>query len=50
MSILKVEDQDKHCVEAVVLKGDTFKFGEEFKSMQRFFAGHVNSTEGEETA
>jgi len=47
ISLLKVEGQDKYCVEADLLEGDPFKYGEEFKKMQRFFAGHANAAESD---
>lgn len=45
INILKVEDQDKYCVEGVVLKGDTFEFTDVFKQMKAFFGGHANASE-----
>lgn len=47
VSILKVEGQDKHCIEADLLEGDPFIYAEEFKKMQRFFAGHANAAESD---
>lgn len=45
INILKVEGEDKHCVEGVILKGDTFEFTEVFKQMKAFFGGHANASE-----
>lgn len=43
VSILKVPDQDKHCIDATVLKGDKFKFTQQFNDLKRFFGGHANT-------
>lgn len=45
VNILKVEEEDKHCVEAIVLKGDKFEFSEVFRQMKAFFGGHANASE-----
>ena len=45
VNILKVPDQEKHCVEATVLKGDKFKFSEQFLDLKKYFGGHANSSE-----
>lgn len=47
VNILKVEDQDKYCVEATVLEGNQFEFSKVFMQMKSFFAGHANATETE---
>jgi len=45
VNILKVPDQEKHCIEATVLKGDKFKFSQQFKDLKKYFGGHANSAE-----
>lgn len=44
VNILKVADQEKFCVDATVLKGDKFKFTEQFSDLKKFFGGHANAT------
>lgn len=45
VSILKVPDQDKHCVEAVLVEGDRFKFNKLYQRMRAYFGGHSNANE-----
>ena len=44
VNILKVADQEKFCIDATVLKGDKFKFTEQFSDLKKFFGGHANAT------
>jgi metal-responsive CopG/Arc/MetJ family transcriptional regulator len=45
VNILKVEGEDKYCVEGIILKGDTFEFSEIFMKMKTYFGGHANASE-----
>jgi len=45
VNILKVEDQDKYCVEVVKNSGDRFIFNGIYNKLKAFFGGHANSTE-----
>lgn len=45
INILKVEDQDKYCIEGTLLQGDIFEFTEIFKKMKAYFGGHANASE-----
>jgi hypothetical protein len=44
VSILKVPDEDKYCVEAILEEGDKVLFNSLFEDMKGFFGGHVNTT------
>lgn len=45
VNILKVEGEDKHCIEAVKNSGDRFVFNDIYKSMRSFFGGLANVAE-----
>lgn len=47
VNILKLEDNDKYCIEAIKVSGDYFKFNSLFEQLKKFFGGHVNSTESD---
>lgn len=44
VNILKVEGENKHCIEAVKLNGDRFVFNDIYNKMKSFFGGHSNAT------
>lgn len=44
VNILKVEDQEKYCVEAYKTDGDGFLFIDVYSKLKMFFGGHVNTT------
>lgn len=41
--ILKVEGEDKYCVQAIKHEGNRFVFSEIYKQIKEFFAGHANA-------
>lgn len=45
VNILKVEGEDKHCVEAVKNSGERFVFNDIYNKMKQFFGGHANAAE-----
>jgi serine/threonine protein kinase len=45
VNILKVEGEDKHCIEVVKNSGDRFVFNDIYQTMKKFFGGLVNATE-----
>jgi serine/threonine protein kinase len=44
VKILKVEGEDKHCVQAIKNVGNRFAFSEAYKQLKVFFGGHANTT------
>lgn len=44
VKILKVEGDDKHCVQAIKNEGNRFAFSEAYKQLKVFFGGHANTT------
>uniref|UniRef100_A0A7S3KR25 Uncharacterized protein n=1 Tax=Euplotes crassus TaxID=5936 RepID=A0A7S3KR25_EUPCR len=43
VNILKVPDQDKHCIDGILLKGNKFEFTDIFRDLKKFFGGHANA-------
>ena len=43
-NILKVADEDKHCVEFVKTSGHKVSFNEYYSVVKQYFGGHVNAT------
>lgn len=44
VKILKVEGEDKHCVQAIRNEGNRFAFSEAYKQLKIFFGGHANTS------
>ena len=44
VNVLKVPDQEIHCVEGVILQGEKFGFSDEFNKMKAFFGGHADTS------
>ncbi|CAI2363208.1 unnamed protein product [Moneuplotes crassus] len=44
VNILKVPEQEKHCIDATVIKGNKFNFTDQFRDLKKFFGGHANAT------
>ena len=44
VEILKVEGENKHCVQAIKTEGNRFAFSEAFNQLKVFFGGHANTT------
>jgi len=45
VNLLKVDGEDKYCVEAVKNSGDRFVFNKIYNKLKLFFGGHANATE-----
>ena len=45
VNILRVQDQDKFCIEAIKNSGDVFVFNKLYEKLKIFFGGHVNTDE-----
>lgn len=43
VNILKVEEEDMHCIEAVKDEGDRFEFSKIYHQMKEYFGGHANA-------
>lgn len=45
VNLLKVESEEKYCIEAVKNSGDRFVFNKLYNKLKLFFGGHANTTE-----
>lgn len=43
VNILKVEDRELYCVEAIKIAGDDIQFNQQYNKLKGYFGGHVNA-------